>query len=46
MNLKCAYHLQQLVAFAQVRHDDTLTLGNSAINTNEFAIFPHGVDLM
>ena len=41
-----AYHFQQLVAFVQMCHDDALTLWHRAIDTDELAILPHGVDLM
>lgn len=29
-----------------MRHDDALSFGDSPIDTYEFAVFPHGVDLI
>ena len=39
-------HFQELMAFVQMGHDDTLPFGYCAIHTDELAVSPHRVNLM
>ncbi len=39
-------HLEELVAFVQVGHDDALSLRDRPVYANELPLLPHRVDLM